>query len=93
MSLNGFNELYSLIKHDIEEQDTIWREANPEKETLTVLFSYHDLCYSNMLDLLINVFLEQIQSVFCRNSCVFCLSVKRAPERNTCHWPPWSDHL
>ncbi|KAL1502742.1 hypothetical protein ABEB36_007844 [Hypothenemus hampei] len=36
MSINSFNELYSLIKHDIEKQDTNWRMAIPAKERLAV---------------------------------------------------------
>lgn len=36
MSVNSFNELYSLIKDDIEKQDTNWRKAIPAKERQAV---------------------------------------------------------
>ncbi|KAJ8911787.1 hypothetical protein NQ315_008840 [Exocentrus adspersus] len=36
MSISSFNELYSLIKHDIQKQDTNWRKAISAKERLAV---------------------------------------------------------
>lgn len=36
MSINSFNELYSLIKYEIQKEDTNWRKAIPAKERLAV---------------------------------------------------------